>query len=149
MDVFEQRMEKRLGNAENSLDRIVDIQGDVVEMLKGQREEILETRQHNDRLAIVQRDVVEILKEQREEILERQHNDRLAIIQRDVVMLKEQREEILEIIERLARDVVEMLKEQRQEVLEMKRFNQQTRQLWVLIARKMDWLDEDLDIDSL
>ena len=98
-------------------------------MLKGQRQEILEIRQHNDRLAIVQRDVVEILKEQREEILEiRQHNDRLAIVQRDVV---------------------EMLKGQRQEILEMKRFNQQTRQLWVLIARKMDWLDEDLDIDSL
>ena len=129
MDVFEQRMEKRLGNVENSLDRLVVIQGDVVEMLKGQRQEILETRQHNERLAIIQRDVVEMLKEQREEILEiRRNNERLAIIQRDVV---------------------EMLKEQRQEVLEMKRFNQQTRQLWVLIARKMDWLDEDLDIDSL
>ena len=63
-------------------------------------------------------------------------------------------EEILEIrrnigLENVQRDVVEMLKEQRQEVLEMKRFNQQTRKLWVLIARKMDWLDEDLDIDSL
>ena len=129
MDVFEQRMEKRLGNVENSLDRLVVIQGDVVEILKEQREEILEIRRNNERLAIIQRDVVEILKEQREEVLEiRRDNIGLATVQRDIV---------------------EMLKGQRLEILEMKRFNQQTRQLWVLIARKMDWLDEDLDIDSL
>ncbi len=94
-------MEERMGGVENNQDRLAIIQGDVLEMLKGHREEILEIRRNNERLAIIQR------------------------------------------------DVVEMLKEQRQEVLEMKRFNQQTRQLWVLIARKMDWLDEDLDIDSL
>ena len=122
-------IEQRLGNVENILDKLANIQGDVIEMLKGQREEILEIRRNNDRLAIIQRDVVEMLKGQREEILEiRRNNDRLASVQRDVV---------------------EMLKGQRQEILEMERFNQQTRQLWVLIARKMDWLDEDLDIDSL
>ena len=90
-----------MGNAENILDRLANVHIDVVEMLKGQRAEILEIRQHNDRLVNIQG------------------------------------------------DVVEMLKGQRQEILEMKRFNQQTRQLWVLIARKMDWLDEDLDIDNL
>ena len=43
----------------------------------------------------------------------------------------------------------EELRLQREELQETKRFNQQTRKLWVIIARKMDWLDEDLDVDSL
>lgn len=132
MDTIEQRidiMEKRMESVEDSQDRLTTMQGDILEILKGQREEILEIRRHNERLAIIQRDVVKMLKGYDAEVLElRRDNNRLEDVQRDVV---------------------EMLKEQRQEVLEMKRFNRQTRQLWVIIARKMDWLDEDLDIDSL
>ena len=104
MDVIEQRMnrmEQRLVSVENSQARLTTIQGDVLEILKGQREEILEIRRQSERLAIIQRDVAETLKLHREELQE------------------------------------------------MKRFNRQTRQMWVLIARKMDWLDEDLDIDGL
>ena len=125
-------MEERMGNAENrkqpgqACDHPRRCPG---EMLKGHREEILEIRRNNERLAIIQRDVVEMLKEQRRGSPgDRRDNIGLATVQRDIV---------------------EMLKGQRLEILEMKRFNQQTRQLWVLIARKMDWLDEDLDIDSL
>ena len=36
-----------MGNVENILDRLVNIQGDVVEMLKGQRQEILEMKRFN------------------------------------------------------------------------------------------------------
>ena len=91
---------------------------------------------NQDTLIRIQSDVIEILKEQRKEIQEiRRDTSRLASIQVDVVeMLRVQHEE---------------LRLQREELQETKRFNQQTRKLWVIIARKMDWLDEDLDIDSL
>ena len=35
----------------------------------------------------------------------------------------------------------------RQELREMHRFNQQTRRMWILIARNMEWLPEDEDFD--
>ena len=91
---------------------------------------------NQDRLIRIQSDVIEILKEQRGEILElRRDTSRLANLQVDVAeMLRTQHEE---------------LRLQREELQETKRFNQQTMKLWVIIARKMDWLDEDLDIDSL
>ncbi len=111
MDSIEQRvdiMEKRLESVEDSQDRLTTMQGDVLEILKGQREEILEIRQQTERLSLIQLEVTEILRAQNEE-----------------------------------------LKLHREELQESKRFNRQTRQLWVIIARKMDWLDEDLDIDSL
>ena len=101
-------MEQRLGSVENSLDKLINIQGDVIKILKGQREEILQLRRDTNRLAGIQVDVVEMLRVQQEE-----------------------------------------LKLHREELQETKRFNQQTRQLWIIIARKMDWLDEDLDIDNL
>ena len=139
MDAIEQRvdiMEKRLESVEDSQDRLTTMQGDVLEMLKGQREEILEIRRNSERLAIIQRDVTEMLKGHDAEILElKRGNNRLEDVQRDVVeMLRAQNEE---------------LKLHREELQESKRFNRQTRQLWIIIARKMDWLDEDLDIDSL
>ena len=102
--MIEQRMdgmEQRLGSVENNVDKLINIQSDVIEMLKEQRGEILELRRDTTRLANLQV------------------------------------------------DVVEMLRVQHEELQEMKRFNQQTRKLWVIIARKMDWLDEDLEIDSL
>ncbi len=111
MATIEERMdimEGRLTSVEKGQDMLVAIQGDILEVLKGQREEILEIKRNSERLAIIQRDMV--------------------------VMLKGQQEE---------------LKLHREELQEMKRFNQQTRQMWVMMARKMDWLDEDLDIDSL
>ena len=84
---------------------------------------------NQDKLISIQSDVIEILKEHRGEMRElRRDTSRLAGLQVDVV---------------------EMLRVQHEELQETKRFNQQTRKLWVIIARKMDWLDEDLDIDSL
>ena len=111
MDMIEQRMEgmeERLGTVENNVDKLINIQSGVVEILREQRGEILELRRDIGRLANLQVDVVEMLRVQHEELILH-----------------------------------------REELQETKRFNQQTRKLWVIIARKMDWLDEDLDIDSL
>ena len=51
----------------------------------------------------------------------------------------EMRREMVE----MRREMVEMRRDHQEQMDEMRRFNAGTRKLWVAIARKVEWLDED------
>ena len=110
----------RLDHMSDTLDQVAATQHLMANILSG----------HKERLN-TQQDHMTLLQEQT-----RQHQERMNLLQEQT---KQQREEI-----KLHREELTL---HREELKEMHRFNQQTRRMWILIARNMEWLPEDEDFD--
>ena len=87
-----------------------------------------------------------------EEIGERLHyvSDTLDQVDRTqnlMVDLFARQQQHLEVQQQHLQTLTDEFRLHREDSREMHRFNQQTRRMWILIARNMEWLPEDEDFD--
>lgn len=110
-------LEQRTTANEKAIKQLMSIQESTLELIR----EVKQTQvEHQKSMAETRLDMAETRRE-------------MAGMRREMA---EMRQEYLELI-------AEMRREHQENMDEMRRFNAGTRKLWVAIARKVEWLDED------
>ena len=145
----------RLDHMSDSLDKVATTQHLMANILSGHKERLNaqqdhmtqlqeQTAQHQERMNLLQEQATQ--HQERMNLLQeqtKQHQERMNTQQDHMILLQEQNRQQREEI-KLHRDELTL---HREELKEMHRFNQQTRRMWILIARNMEWLAEDEDFD--
>ena len=129
---------QRLDDVSDTLNTVTTTQHLLVELLAGQQEQLTAIREdqksHQEQLIALRED-------------QKSHQEQLIALREDHKAHQEQLIALREDHNAQMIAIREDLKTHREELKEIRRFNQQTRRMWIMIARNMEWLPEDEDFD--
>ena len=129
---------QRLNDMSDTMNTVISTQHLLTELLSGHQEQLTAIREdqktHQKQLTAIRED----------------HNAQMAAIRQDqkalqehLIALREDHNAQMAVLREDLKTHRGELKVQKEELKEVRLFNEQTRRMWILIAKNMDWLPDD------